>query len=75
MYGCIRGLISILYRRITWGYSSPKNRASSPTGPAFEGAQISSGMRATPGTIELLLCIRILTASTWMQPVAFNGRV
>jgi uncharacterized 2Fe-2S/4Fe-4S cluster protein (DUF4445 family) len=30
-----------------WMYS-----ASSPTGPAFEGGQISSGMRATPGAIE-----------------------
>jgi uncharacterized 2Fe-2S/4Fe-4S cluster protein (DUF4445 family) len=26
--------------------------ASSPTGPAFEGAQISAGMRAAPGAIE-----------------------
>ncbi|MDP6214842.1 MAG: ASKHA domain-containing protein, partial [Acidimicrobiales bacterium] len=26
--------------------------ASSPTGPAFEGAQVSSGQRATPGAIE-----------------------
>ena len=26
--------------------------ASSPTGPAFEGAQISSGQRATPGAVE-----------------------
>lgn len=26
--------------------------ASSPTGPAFEGAQISDGQRATPGAIE-----------------------
>lgn len=26
--------------------------ASSPTGPAFEGAQINSGQRATPGAIE-----------------------
>ena len=34
---------------------SGKNRilaASSPTGPAFEGAQISAGQRATPGAIE-----------------------
>ena len=30
-----------------WMYS-----ASSPTGPAFEGGQISSGMRAAPGAIE-----------------------
>ena len=32
-----------------------KNRllaASSPTGPAFEGAQVSSGQRAAPGAIE-----------------------
>jgi len=26
--------------------------ASSPTGPAFEGAQIQSGQRAAPGAIE-----------------------
>ena len=30
-----------------WMYS-----ASSPTGPAFEGGQISAGMRAAPGAIE-----------------------
>ncbi len=30
-----------------WMYS-----ASSPTGPAFEGGQITSGMRAAPGAIE-----------------------
>ena len=35
--------------------------ASSPTGPAFEGAQISFGMRAAPGAIER---VRI-DASTW----------
>jgi len=28
--------------------------ASSPTGPAFEGAQVSSGQRAAPGAIERL---------------------
>jgi uncharacterized 2Fe-2S/4Fe-4S cluster protein (DUF4445 family) len=27
---------------------------SSPTGPAFEGAQISSGQRAAPGAIEAI---------------------
>jgi len=34
--------------------STPKGlySASSPTGPAFEGGQISSGMRAAPGAIE-----------------------
>ena len=35
--------------------------ASSPTGPAFEGAQISAGQRATPGAIER---VRI-DAATW----------
>ena len=35
--------------------------ASSPTGPAFEGAQISCGQRATPGAVER---IRI-DAETW----------
>jgi uncharacterized 2Fe-2S/4Fe-4S cluster protein (DUF4445 family) len=34
------------------GNSSRLLAASSPTGPAFEGAQISSGQRAAPGAIE-----------------------
>ncbi len=33
--------------------------ASSPTGPAFEGAQISSGQRAAPGAIERVRIDRI----------------
>jgi uncharacterized 2Fe-2S/4Fe-4S cluster protein (DUF4445 family) len=37
----------ILLGNRDWLYS-----ASSPTGPAFEGAQISFGMRAAPGAIE-----------------------
>ncbi|MCB9418847.1 MAG: DUF4445 domain-containing protein [Ardenticatenaceae bacterium] len=37
----------ILLGNRTWMYS-----ASSPTGPAFEGAQITYGMRAAPGAIE-----------------------
>ena len=32
--------------------ASACSRASSPTGPAFEGAQISCGQRAAPGAIE-----------------------
>ena len=36
--------------------------ASSPTGPAFEGAQISSGQRATAGAIERLRINR----ATWI---------
>lgn len=37
---------------IVLGNSSRLLAASSPTGPAFEGAQISSGQRAAPGAIE-----------------------
>ena len=33
--------------------------ASSPTGPAFEGAQISSGQRAAPGAIERIRIDRV----------------
>ncbi|WP_419945726.1 ASKHA domain-containing protein [Candidatus Poriferisodalis sp.] len=37
---------------IVLGNSEGLWAASSPTGPAFEGAQISCGQRATPGAIE-----------------------
>jgi uncharacterized 2Fe-2S/4Fe-4S cluster protein (DUF4445 family) len=37
---------------IVLGSSGKLLAASSPTGPAFEGAQISSGQRAAPGAIE-----------------------
>ncbi len=37
---------------IVLGTPSKTYAASSPTGPAFEGAQISCGMRATAGAIE-----------------------
>jgi uncharacterized 2Fe-2S/4Fe-4S cluster protein (DUF4445 family) len=37
--------------------------ASSPTGPAFEGAQISSGQRAAPGAIE-----RVRIDKTTLEP-------
>jgi uncharacterized 2Fe-2S/4Fe-4S cluster protein (DUF4445 family) len=37
--------------------------ASSPTGPAFEGAQISSGQRAAPGAIE-----RVRIDSATLEP-------
>jgi uncharacterized 2Fe-2S/4Fe-4S cluster protein (DUF4445 family) len=37
---------------IVLGNSERILSASSPTGPAFEGAQISSGQRAAPGAIE-----------------------
>src|SRR3569832_268377 len=46
---------------------------SSPTGPAFEGAQISSGQRAAPGAIERVRVdretleprFRVLGSSRW----------
>ncbi|MGO4838365.1 ASKHA domain-containing protein, partial [Rhizobiaceae sp. 2RAB30] len=37
---------------IVLGNSTRVVAASSPTGPAFEGAEISSGQRAAPGAIE-----------------------
>ena len=37
---------------IVLGNSNKMVAASSPTGPAFEGAQISGGQRAAPGAIE-----------------------
>jgi uncharacterized 2Fe-2S/4Fe-4S cluster protein (DUF4445 family) len=47
--------------------------ASSPTGPAFEGAQISSGQRAAPGAIERVRVdrdtleprIRVIGSDAW----------
>ena len=38
--------------RSCWATRSACWPASSPTGPAFEGAQISCGQRAAPGAIE-----------------------
>ncbi|MEZ4614112.1 MAG: ASKHA domain-containing protein [Caldilineaceae bacterium] len=49
--------------------------ASSPTGPAFEGAQIHHGMRAAPGAIErvridpatLAVTYRIIGNDVWIE--------
>ncbi len=49
--------------------------ASSPTGPAFEGAQIAHGMRAAPGAIErvridpatLAVQYRMIGNETWIE--------
>ena len=54
--------------------------ASSPTGPAFEGAQISSGQRAAPGAIErvridpgtLQAKVRVIGTPTWSSEPAFG---
>jgi uncharacterized 2Fe-2S/4Fe-4S cluster protein (DUF4445 family) len=54
---------------IVLGSSEGLWAASSPTGPAFEGAQISCGQRATPGAIER---VRIDPA-TWVPRVRVIG--
>jgi uncharacterized 2Fe-2S/4Fe-4S cluster protein (DUF4445 family) len=53
--------------------------ASSPTGPAFEGAQISSGQRAAPGAIERVRIdrdtleprIRVIGVEPWSDEPGF----
>jgi uncharacterized 2Fe-2S/4Fe-4S cluster protein (DUF4445 family) len=54
--------------------------ASSPTGPAFEGAQISSGQRAAPGAIERVRIdretleprIRVIGQDGWSDEPSFD---
>ncbi|MGE6785687.1 ASKHA domain-containing protein [Ensifer adhaerens] len=53
--------------------------ASSPTGPAFEGAEISSGQRAAPGAIERVRIdpqtleprFRVIGVDTWSDEEGF----
>ena len=57
--------------------------ASSPTGPAFEGAQISSGQRAAPGAIERVRIDRdtleprfkVIGADLWSDEPGFERAV
>ncbi len=57
--------------------------ASSPTGPAFEGAQISSGQRAAPGAIERVRIdpatlrprIRVIGVDAWSDEPGFDDGV
>jgi uncharacterized 2Fe-2S/4Fe-4S cluster protein (DUF4445 family) len=57
--------------------------ASSPTGPAFEGAQISSGQRAAPGAIERVRIdratleprLRVIGVDTWSDEPGFAEAV
>jgi len=57
--------------------------ASSPTGPAFEGAQISSGQRAAPGAIERVRIdrttleprFRIIGVDAWSDAPDFEDAV
>jgi uncharacterized 2Fe-2S/4Fe-4S cluster protein (DUF4445 family) len=57
--------------------------ASSPTGPAFEGAQISCGQRAAPGAIERVRIdpvtleprFRVIGSETWSDEEGFDSNV
>ncbi|MDA8536283.1 ASKHA domain-containing protein [Alphaproteobacteria bacterium] len=57
--------------------------ASSPTGPAFEGAQISSGQRAAPGAIERIRIdkdtlepkFRVIGVDLWSDEDGFDAAV
>ena len=57
--------------------------ASSPTGPAFEGAQISSGQRAAPGAIERIRIdkdtleprFRVIGVEQWSDEDGFDEAV
>ena len=57
--------------------------ASSPTGPAFEGAQISSGQRAAPGAIERIRIdkntlepkFRVIGVNLWSDEDGFEAAV
>ncbi len=57
--------------------------ASSPTGPAFEGAQISGGQRAAPGAIERVRIdretleprFRVIGVDAWSDEPAFEAAI
>jgi len=56
---------------------------SSPTGPAFEGAQISCGQRAAPGAIERIRIdpgtleakFKVIGSDLWSDEPGFNEAV
>ena len=55
LHGEVRLLVDVgTNAEIVMGNSARLLACSSPTGPAFEGAQISGGQRAAPGAIERL---------------------
>jgi uncharacterized 2Fe-2S/4Fe-4S cluster protein (DUF4445 family) len=68
---------------IVLGNSERVLAASSPTGPAFEGAQISSGQRATPGAIERVRIdretleprIRVVAGEHWSDEEGFAEEI
>ncbi|MGR3271841.1 DUF4445 domain-containing protein [Thalassococcus profundi] len=65
---------------ILLGNTSRVLACSSPTGPAFEGAQISSGQRAAPGAIEAIRIdpetkeprFRIIGSDLWSDEEGFD---
>ena len=68
---------------IVVGNSERMLAASSPTGPAFEGAQISSGQRAAPGAIERIRInpetleprFRVIGVEQWSDEDGFDEAV
>ncbi|MEF2553000.1 ASKHA domain-containing protein [Aurantimonas sp. A2-1-M11] len=64
---------------IVLGNSTRLLAASSPTGPAFEGAEISSGQRAAPGAIERVRIdpatleprFKVIGVETWSHEPGF----
>ena len=68
---------------IVLGSSAGLWAASSPTGPAFEGAQISCGLRATPGAIERVRIdpltwaprFRVIGCDLWSDEPGFDDAV
>lgn len=67
---------------IVLGTNDRTYAASSPTGPAFEGAQISCGMRATAGAIERIRVdretfeprYRVIGADAWSDEPEFAAQ-
>ena len=66
---------------IVFGNDNQLYAASSPTGPAFEGAQITHGQRATPGAIERVRInrdtfepeIKIIGSELWSSDSGFSA--
>jgi uncharacterized 2Fe-2S/4Fe-4S cluster protein (DUF4445 family) len=68
---------------IVLGSSQRLLACSSPTGPAFEGAQISSGQRAAPGAIERVRInpanyeprFKVIGCDLWSDEVGFDEAI
>ena len=72
-----------MYKRQLLGNTEKVLACSSPTGPAFEGAQISSGQRAAPGAIERVEInpvtkeprFRVIGSDIWSDEDGFEGAI